>query len=147
MHTRGPMTRVLPLAGVAIVLCLTVPAGADQALDSLARDVSRTESVRAVMTLQRSYAQYAQFGLWNEVGALFAPAATFTFDGLVMPAQTAKGSAAIAAVLRARYGGGKDGLTADGLSSMFIDNPLVNLSSDGASARARWDALIFHGHD
>ena len=63
-----------------------------------------------------------------------------------MPAQTAKGPAAIAAFLRARYGGGKDGLSADGLSSMFIDNPLVNLSADGNSAKARWNALIFHGH-
>ena len=128
-------------------LCLAVPARADQGLDSFARDVSRTESVRAVQTLQRSYAQYAQFGLWNEVGALFAPTATFTFDGLIMPAQSARGPAAIAAFLRARYGGGKDGLTANGLSSMFIDNPLVNLSPDGTSAKARWDALIFHGHD
>ena len=33
---------------------------AGTALDELARDVDRTESVRAVMTLQRSYAQYAQ---------------------------------------------------------------------------------------
>ena len=64
-----------------------------------------------------------------------------------MPAQTAKGPAAIAAFLRARYGGGQDGLSADGLSSMFIDNPLVNLSADGNSAKARWNALIFHGHD
>ena len=85
--------------------------------------------------------------LWNEVGALFAPAGTFTFDGQVMPAQTAKGPAAIAAFLRARYGGGKEGLSADGLSSMFIENPLVNLSPDGNSAKARWDAMIFHGHD
>ena len=64
-----------------------------------------------------------------------------------MPAQTAKGPAAIAAFLRTRYGGGRDGLRADGLSSMFIDNPLVNLSPDGTSAKARWNALIFHGHD
>ena len=48
---------------------------------------------------------------------------------------------------RARYGGGQEGLSADGLSSMFIENPLVNLSLDGTSAKARWDALIFHGHD
>ena len=100
-----------PRLGCAVLaLFLAVPGHADQALDSFARDVARTESVRAVKTLQRSYAQYAQYGLWNEVGALFAPAGTFTFDGLVMPAQTAKGPAAIAAFLRARYGGGQEGL-------------------------------------
>ena len=137
---------VLALVAAATGPWLAVPAHADQALDALARDVARAESVRAVLTLQRSYAQYAQFGLWSEVGALFAPGATFTFDGLVLPAQTATGPAAIAAFLRTRYGGGQDGPAADGLSSMFIDNPLVNLSADGRSAKARWNALIFHGH-
>src|SRR6188768_1800381 len=130
-----------------LALFLAVPAHADQGLDTFARDVARTEGVRAVLNLQHSYAQYAQYGLWNEVGALFAPSATFTFDGLVMPAQTAKGPAAIAAFLRARYGGGQDGLRAEGLSTMFIDNPLVNLSPDAGSAKARWNALIFHGHE
>ena len=144
------MTRTLPRV-LALFLAVpglfaAAPVHADEALDSFARDVSRAESVRAVQTLQRTYAQYAQFGLWNEVGALFAPAATLTFDGQVMPAQTATGPVAIAAFLRARYGGGQEGLRADGLSSMFIENPLVNLSADGTSAKARWNALIFHGH-
>jgi hypothetical protein len=141
------MTRRALLPCVLAVLQLVASAHADQGLDGLARDVSRTESLRAVKTLQHTYAQYAQYGLWNEVGALFAPDAVFTFDGLVMPAQTAKGPSEIAAFLRARYGGGREGTTATGLSSMFIDNPLVNLSVDGTSARARWNALIFHGHD
>jgi hypothetical protein len=127
-------------------LFVAVPAHADAALDGFARDVSRTEGVRAVKTLQRSYAQYAQFGLWDQIGALFAAGGTFTFDGQVTPGQTAKGPAAIAAFLRTRYGGGKEGTEADGLSTMFIENPLVNLSADGASAKARWDVLIFHGH-
>jgi hypothetical protein len=140
------VTRTFHLCAV-LALALAVPVNADQALDSFARDVSRVESVRGVTTLQRSYAQYAQYGLWNEVGALFAPNATFTFDGLIKAAETARGPAAIAAFLRARYGGGHDGLSAEGLSSMFIDNPLVNLSVDGNSAKARWDVLIFHGHD
>ena len=141
------MRRTLPVACALLVLVLGVRGHAEQSLDALARDVSRTEGVRAVLNLQRSYAQYAQFGMWNEAGALFAPDATFTFDGLVMPAQTAKGPTAIATFLRTRYGGGKEGLSADGLSSMFIENPLVNLTPDGSAAKARWDALIFHGHD
>ncbi len=29
---------------------------------------------------------------------------------------------------------------------MFIDAPVVNLSVDGESAKARWQAIIFHGH-
>src|SRR5690606_25500945 len=96
--------------------------------------------------LQSSYAQYAQFGLWREVGALFAIEGSFIFDGEVKAAETAKGATAIATFLRQRYGGGRDGAAADGLSAMMIDSPVVNLAVDGNSAKARWQALIFHGH-
>ena len=140
------MTRGLPLALAVLALSVTGHTGADQGLDAFARDVARTEGVRAVLNLQRTYAQYAQFGMWNDAGALFSANASFTFDGLVMPAQTVKGPAAIATFLRTRYGGAREGLAPDGLSSMFIENPLVNLTPDGASAKARWDALIYHGH-
>jgi hypothetical protein len=37
------------------------------------------ESVRAVKVLQRTYAQYSQYGLWNEMAALFADDARLTF--------------------------------------------------------------------
>jgi hypothetical protein len=135
------------LGCAALGVCIATAVQADPALDTFAREVSRAEGVRAVKTLTHSYAQFAQYGLWNDVGALFAADAIFTFDGLVKEAQTARGPAAIAAFLRARYGGGHEGLRAAGLSSMFIDNPVVNLSADGSSAKARWNALIFHGHD
>src|SRR6187399_2221141 len=140
------MTRPLTFTCATLALFLTLPVHADSALDGLARDLDRTESVRAVKTLQSSYAQYAQYGLWTEAGALFAPSGSFVFDGMIQAAQTAKGPAAIAAFLRTRYGGGQEGLTAGSLSSMFIDAPVVNLSVDGESAKARWQAIIFHGH-
>jgi hypothetical protein len=119
---------------------------AQPSLNELARNVDRVESVRAVKALQHSYAQYAQYGLWNEIGALFTSGGSFVFDGMIKPAQTATGPAAIAAFLRTRYGGGYEGLKADGLSSMMIDSPVINLSSDGESARVRWQTIIFHGH-
>lgn len=140
------MARLILILMVSAFFAVT-PAHADTALDTFVRDVSRTEGVRAVKTLQRSYAQYAQAGLWDEVGMLFTADGSLVFDGQIMPAQTATGPSAIAAFLRNRYGGGYEGLRADGLSTMFIENPLVNLSVDGNSAKARWNALIFHGHD
>ncbi|MEO5923563.1 MAG: nuclear transport factor 2 family protein [Bryobacteraceae bacterium] len=136
-----PFTLIIPTLAVFLS-----PIYADTVLDSLARDVDRAESVRAVKTLQSSYAQYAQYGLWTDAGALFGPSGSFVFDGMVQAAQTAKGPAAIASFLRARYGGDKEGLTAGGLSTMFIDAPVVNLSVDGESAKGRWQAIIFHGH-
>lgn len=139
------MLRSLTLLCAMFALLAGVPAKADPALDDFAREVSRTESVRSVKNLQRSYAQYAQYGLWNEVGALFADNATFTFDGAVKDAQTATGPTAIASFLRNRYGGGFEGASANALSSMFIDSPVLNLSEDGQSTKVRWNALIFHG--
>jgi hypothetical protein len=139
------MRRLLTHAVAAWALAAAVTMHADSALDELARDVDRVESLRAVLNLQRTYAQYAQAGLWNDVGALFAVDGRVVFDGLVMPEQTAKGPAAIAAFLRARYGGGYDGLKANGLSTMMIDAPVANLSIDGNSAKVRWEAWIFHG--
>jgi hypothetical protein len=115
-------------------------------VDNLARDLDRVEAIRQVKTLQRSYAQYAQYGLWNEIGALFSQSGLYIFDGQVKSAETAKGGAAIAAYLRARYGGGKDGPTPDGLSTILVENPIVNLSQDGQSAKGRWNVMIFHGH-
>lgn len=119
---------------------------AQPTLNELARDVDRTESVRTVKALQHTYAQYAQYGLWTDVGALFTADGSFEFDGMIQPAQTATGPEAIATLLRKRYGGAMEGLRSDGLSSMLIDSPVINLSPDGESAKGRWQAIIFHGH-
>jgi hypothetical protein len=140
------MTRPTAFVCATLALCLVLPGHADTGLDTFARDLERTESIRAIKTLQSTYAQYAQYGLWNEVGRLFTPDGSFVFDGLIKPAQTAKGAPAIAAFLRTRYGGGQEGPAAKSLSSMMIDAPVVNLSPDGNSAKARWQAIIFHGH-
>jgi hypothetical protein len=139
------MTRPLAALCAMLALVFAMPANAT-ALDEFAREVDRAESLRAVKRLQHSYAQYAQYGLWNEVGALFTRDGRLVFDGLVKPAEEARGGTAIAAFLRARYGGGIEGHRAGSLSAMMIDAPVVNLSVDGNSAKARWQAIIFHGH-
>ena len=58
----------------AVLFVLLAPCAAAQArapttgqIDDIARDVGRLESLRAIKNLQRSYAQYAQFGLWSEM--------------------------------------------------------------------------------
>jgi len=140
------MNRTFHALCAALALFLAAPAAADPALDTFARDVQRTESVRDVKELQRLYAQYAQFGLWNEAGALFSPDATFTFDGMIAPARISKGPKEISAFLRNRYGGGAEGMRVGGLSTLMIENPVVNLSPDGKTAKARWNLLAFHGH-
>src|SRR6478735_3947177 len=65
-----------PLGAVILVLLAPCPAQAQapraKRVDEVARDIGRLESLRAVKDLQRSYAQYAQFGLWSEMADLFA---------------------------------------------------------------------------
>ncbi len=91
--TQGRILMTRPIAAICatLVLFMATAARADAELDKFARDVDRTGSVRAVKTLQASYAQYAQYGLWNEVGALFSSSGSFNFDGLIKPVETAKG--------------------------------------------------------
>src|SRR3954454_18645021 len=108
-RTGESMKRALAFVCLTLVLSLSQPVLADAELDGFARDVERAEGIRAVKNLQSSYAQYAQYGWWNEVGALFARDGSFVFDGMVKEPQISRGSAAIAAFLRKRYGGDHEG--------------------------------------
>ncbi len=108
-------------------------------IDALARDVGRLESFRTVKDLQRSYAQYIQFGLWDAATDLFAQNATIGWGE-----RRITGKAAIRAWLGNR-GVGADGLDPGALNTEFIDEPLVNLSVDGNSAKGRWMSLAFKG--
>ena len=129
-------------AGALLSIVLSVAcarAFADDNIDTLARDVDRVVSLRQVKDLQRSYAQYAQSGQWDEMAGLFTANATF-----IRGTETVTGRKAIAAWLT-RRGGGKRGVPPGGLHTEFIDEPLANLSVDGASAKARWMSMSFLG--
>jgi len=138
------------IAAFALGLTAVAPARAaaqtSDSTDALARDVSRAESLRAVLNLQRTYAQYAQYGLWTQVSGLFAKDGRFLFDGQVTPGEKANGPAEIASLLKAHYGGGHDHQRAGDLSTMMIEDPVINLSPDGNSAKGRWHMLAFLGH-
>jgi hypothetical protein len=140
------MLRRLIFACLIGLTALAAPVRAADSVDALARDVSRAESFRAVLNLQRSYAQYAQFGLWSEVSRLFTPNGRFVFDGQITPGEKANGQSEIASLLMARYGGGHEGVRAGELSTMMIETPVVNLSVDGNSAKGRWHILTYFGH-
>ncbi|OYX64288.1 MAG: hypothetical protein B7Y88_11410 [Sphingomonadales bacterium 32-64-17] len=111
-----------------------------QQVDELARDVSRVESVRAVKDLQRFYAQYAQFGLWQEMADLFADDAEMVWAG-----QSIRGKQAITQFLQ-DYVGGQRGLRDGAVFANLIEEPLVNLAVDGTSAKGRWMGLLLAGN-
>ena len=143
------MTRKLAGALTALSLVLALPAGRPplaaargDTVDGLARDVGRLESLRAVKDLQRLYAQYGQYGLWRDMAGLFADRGQIQWGD-----QRIEGRAAIAGWLMRRSGGaqGASGLAAGALDTELIDEPLVNLSADGQSAKGRWMSLSFLG--
>ena len=136
------MAGVLRIAAiVALVTASTAPASGPPvgSLDTLARDIARVESLRAVKDVQRRYAQLSQFGRWQDMADLFAR------NGVLQSgAKTVTGRSAIAAWLKARAGA-MDGIAPGSLHTEIIDEPLVNLSVDGRTAKARWMGMRFLG--
>ena len=125
-------------AFLSVVLSLACArAFAADDVDSLARDVDRLTSLRQVKDLQRSYAQYAQSGRWDDMAGLFTDNATF-----IRGTETLNGRKAIADWLT-RQSGGKRGLPSGALHTELIDEPLANLSVDGLSAKSRWMSMSF----
>lgn len=118
---------------LASALVLPAIAFAQTGLDDLARDVDRAESIRAIKNLQRTYAQYSHYGLWNEMADLFANDATYIFDD-----ESVTGREAVADRLTTHEGGGRQGLLPGAVHAEIIDHPVVNLSVDGESAKGRW---------
>jgi len=128
---------------LVVSVVLRAAGGADAGssrVDALARDVERAEAIRAVKNLQYAYSHYAQFGLWTELGALFAENGESIWGDEVV-----KGPAAIAQHDMAKFGGGKPGLQPGVVHNLFVEVPLVNLSADGSSAKARWYGFFMLG--
>ncbi len=138
------MPRISNLRLAAVLFVVLTPCAPIQAqaptpaqLDATARDVSRLESLRAVKDLQRSYAQYAQFGLWNDMADLFS-----AHGKIVWGDEVVEGRSAIARWIAAHGGPASD---PGALNTELIDDPLVNLSVDGQSAKGRWRGLALRG--
>ena len=119
----------LPLSHPGCLVC--TPSRAADDVDSLARDVDRLTSLRQVKDLQRSYAQYEQFGLWDEMASLFtSSASSFAARKRLAVARCTQPSRladVVLAVVR--------GLAPGALHTEMIDEPLVNLSADGPGGK------------
>jgi SnoaL-like domain len=102
--------------------------------------VERAEDIRAVKSLQISYAHYAQFGLWSQMASLFAEGAEAIYG-----AERLKGRAAIGKYLVQSWGNGREGLPSGGLFTLLEDTPVLNLSVDAKTARGRWHEFLLSG--
>lgn len=130
----------LVLATGLAIFSPTADAIASLELNELARDLSRVESVRAIKNTQRYFAHIAQFGNYNGMGRLFTSNATLIWGNTTITG----GPPGIAAWLRADAGN-MNGLEPGSLDTFIIENPLVSLSVDGRSAKARWNGIRFQG--
>lgn len=106
----------------------------------LTRDVDRAQAIRAVKTLQISYAQYSQQGLWDEMASLFTRNAE-----LIYGSDDVHGRQAIGRYFLENFGGGRTGLAPGVLHAQFAFSPVVNLSADGQSALGRWHEFSMLG--
>src|ERR1700735_4134818 len=115
--------------GLTLALCIPALAGVAAAASAqgariakLVLEVQRAEDLRAVKNLQVSYSQYAQFGLWSQMAALFANngEAIYGDDDL-------KGRAAIGQYFLSKWGNGREGLAPGEIRAQFDDTPVVNL--------------------
>ncbi len=112
----------------------------DARIDALATEVDRLEGTRAIKKLQRAFGYYMDRGLWDEAADLFADDGTVEIglDGVYV------GKARIRDYLQ-RLGGGRLGLQWGQLDEWLQLQPVVNVSADGRSARARWRDLGMQG--
>jgi hypothetical protein len=120
-------------SAVSMRLMAATPAG----INELARNVERAEGIRAVKTLQRSFAQYGQFGLWSEMAGLFSADAVYIWGD-----DKAHGPKAIGELLARRYGNGRPGLEPGAVHALLMEQPIVDLSVDGQSAKGRWYGFL-----
>lgn len=128
-------------------MAVAVPGGAALAgpqhpradLDALAQRVDRVESLRDVKTVQRTFAQLAQFGEWDEMADLFSANGILRWGDDV-----AAGPDAIEAWLD-EDAGDMDGVTPGSMHFMMLDDPIVSLSPDGTTAEGRWNGMRFMG--
>ena len=113
----------------------------EQSLAQLEHETARLEAVRAVKHLQRAYGFYIDRALWNEASALFAGDGRIELgaDGVYVGRERVR-------EYLLRLGGGQNGLPWGRLGDYVQLQPVVDVSADGLTARARWRDLALLGH-
>lgn len=113
--------------------------GASSNLDTLARDVTRVESIRHIKNVQKQLSHVAQFGQWQHIPQIFSPNST-----LIWGNNTALGRASIETWLRSDAGD-MNGISPGSLDTLIAENPVISLSANGKTAKGRWNGIRFQG--
>jgi hypothetical protein len=101
---------------------------------------TRIEDVNAIERLQAAYGYYVDRALWDEAANLFADDGTIEIglDGVYV------GKQRVREYLYA-LGGGRQGLADGQLNEHLQVMPVITLSADGSTAKARWRAITLTG--
>jgi hypothetical protein len=114
--------------------------GVQERINRLERGVQAEESIRAVKRLQNAYSHYLDFGLWSDLADLFNDNAVGQFP---------KGSITGKANLRKYFMEQADraslGLSKGQLNSHLILQPIIQLGSDGRTAKGTWHEIAMLG--
>ncbi len=139
-----PKTSIM-LAAIAILSALSVEASAKSSGSqtvAVAQELNELEGIDQVKILQRAYGYYIDRGYWSQAADLFTQDATFESgqDGVYV------GKARILEYL-IRSGGGNigPGLPFGQLNHHMQLQPVVSVSADGLTAKARWRELAMVG--
>jgi hypothetical protein len=130
-----------PVAGQGRGELLSVSADSPERIEALGRDVERAESIRQIKNLQILYTQFAEFGLWDEIGGLVSDDVELVSNDRI----GFKGRADFVKHLKDEFSGGKEGLAKGQLHTDLVMQPVVILSYDGNSATARWTRMALDG--
>ncbi len=120
---------------------LSVAPDSPERIEALGRDVERADSLRQIKNLQILYTQYAEFGLWDEIGGLLTDDVELVTNDKV----AFKGRADFVKHLKDEFNGGKEGLAKGQHHTDLVLQPVVILSYDGDSATGRWTRMFWDG--
>jgi SnoaL-like protein len=110
-----------------------------QRVDAAAAQTERLKAVRAVKRLQHAYGHYSEVGLWNDFADLFADTAIGHYT------QGDLGKEEIRKLFVEQVGQGILGLADGRIYPHIALSPVITLSADGKSAKARWRIVAMLG--
>ena len=111
----------------------------DQRLAAAAALTERLEAVRAVKRLQHAYGHYSELGLWHDFADLFSDTAVGHYT------QGDLDKEEIRKLFVEQVGQGILGLADGRIYPHIALSPVITLSSDGKSAKARWRIVAMLG--
>ncbi|KAM7192724.1 hypothetical protein V8F33_008185 [Rhypophila sp. PSN 637] len=143
--------RLSSVLTATVLLVTRASAQSPVTIESLTEDLARLESVREIKNVQRTFAQLAHYGRFQQMASFFADngilrwgAGTGTNILDDSDATAITGPAAIETWLRTDAGK-MDGLQPGSLNTWINEQPVITLSADGKSAKGRWHCLRFMG--